>query len=460
MGLDPFTILLVVALSALSTILYIFIGILPGTDETATMAPVLLTLLLAGVDPLLALVWFVASIAAFKMADSIPVALAGIPGGVMAVPQVPDALTAKESGLADTILRKGIAASVVGQFVALATTLTLSYYLMPLGDWLRTADEVLPGVKVARWFWILLIGLVVLALTSKNKWLSLLTIPSFALLVQGFRAVYGKSVSISFFLGITIGPMLFELISMLHRELRKSYERRGPKEVKLARIGRISLNPLNILSKEEAVQSTVWSAVTSVLATVMSPVGLTILIGDLLRESKRDKVKGSILAYTVRDAVKNATYIGGTLIPLLVIGQATGPMAAGPALPFFQKLDNLGMSARDYIMTHYDYATIVASVLGATLIAFAVAYPVLVKYSRTLTLAVFRRVPAEALYGLFIAIVIMLSYYDARISGVFGTLIVSLVSGTLWRLGVSLGVLFMTLVGASTIVALLTGLPI
>jgi hypothetical protein len=87
--LDPVTVALAVLLSALSCLLYIFIGILPGTDETATMAPIALTLLLAGVDPLLVLVWFVASIAAFKMADSIPVALAGIPGGVMAVPQVP-----------------------------------------------------------------------------------------------------------------------------------------------------------------------------------------------------------------------------------------------------------------------------------------------------------------------------------------------------------------------------------
>ncbi|MEM3142884.1 MAG: tripartite tricarboxylate transporter permease, partial [Zestosphaera sp.] len=199
--MDPFSILLIIILSALSTLLYIFIGILPGTDETATMAPVLLTLLLAGVDPLLALVWFIASIAAFKMADSIPVALAGIPGGVMAVPQVPDAVTAKESGLADTILRKGIAASVVGQFVALITTLTVSYYLMPLGDWLRATDEILPNVKVARWFWILLAGLLILALTSKNKWLALLSIPSFALGIQGLRAVYGKPVYISFFLG-------------------------------------------------------------------------------------------------------------------------------------------------------------------------------------------------------------------------------------------------------------------
>ncbi|MEM4866811.1 MAG: hypothetical protein QXZ60_04025, partial [Sulfolobales archaeon] len=59
-----------------------------------------------------------------------------------------------------------------------------------------------------------------------------------------------------------------------------------------------------------------------------------------------------------------------------------------------------------------------------------------------------------------IAIVIMLSYYDAKIAGIFGTLVVSLVSGALWKLGVSLGVLFMTLVAAPTLVSLLTALPL
>jgi len=457
--LDPVTVALAVLLSALSCLLYIFIGILPGTDETATMAPIALTLLLAGVDPLLVLVWFVASIAAFKMADSIPVALAGIPGGVMAVPQVPDALVAKEHGLADTVLRKGIASSAVGQFVALVVALALSYQLMPAGEWLRTADTVL-GVKVARWFWLVLAGVVVLALTSRSRWVALLSVPSFALLIQGLRSVYGRPIYISFFLGITIGPLMFDLLSMLHRELRRSYTRRGFKEVRLVRVGRISLNPLRILTKEELAHSTLWSAITSVLATVMSPVGLTILIGDLLREGSRDRVKGAVLAYTVRDAIKNATYVGGTLIPLLVIGQPTGPMAAGPAMPFFTKLDSLGMTPRDYIVSRYDYVTIVISLLLASAIAFLIAYPLLVRYSRSITLAVFRRVPAEALYGLFIAIVIMLAYYDAKVAGVFGTLVVSLVSGALWRLGVSLGVLFMTLVAAPTLVALLTALPL
>ena len=66
-------------LSAVSAIIYIFIGILPGTDETATMAPVALALLLAGLDPILVLAWFMASIVAFKIGDAVPVALAGIP---------------------------------------------------------------------------------------------------------------------------------------------------------------------------------------------------------------------------------------------------------------------------------------------------------------------------------------------------------------------------------------------
>ncbi|MCS7099891.1 MAG: tripartite tricarboxylate transporter permease [Sulfolobales archaeon] len=457
--MDPITLVLVLALSALSTILYIFIGILPGTDETATMAPIALTLLLAGVDPLLVLAWFMASIAAFKMADSIPVALAGIPGGVMAVPQVPDALVAKERGLADTILRKGIAASVVGQVVALAVTLSLSYYIMPAGEWLRTADVVL-GVRVARWFWLVLAGLIVLALTSRSKFVALVSIPSLALLIQGLRSVYGKPIFISLFLGITIGPMIFELLSMLHRDLRQAFTRRGMKEVKLVKIGRISLNPVKILSKDELAHSTLWSAVTSVLATVMSPVGLTILIGDLLREGSRDRTRGAVLAYTVRDAIKNATYVGGTLVPLLVIGVPTGPMSAGPAGPFFQKLESLGMTPRDYIVKNYDYVTIAAALLLATGISFLIAYPILVKYSRKITLAVFRRIPAEALYGLFIAIVLMLSYYDARVPGIFGTLVVSLISGALWKLGVSLGVLFMTLVAAPTLVSLLSALPL
>lgn len=446
-GLD--LVLLVVVLSIISALVYIIIGILPGTDETATMAPVALALLAAGLDPLLVLAWFIASIVAFKTADGIPVALAGIPGGVMAVPQVPDAIEAKKAGKADVILRKGVTASMVASIVSLILVLILAFYLKPVGDFLNVRD-IIAGVSVPRWFWLLLAGLLILAITSRNRWLALLTIPMFALLIQGLRMAYEKNVFISFFLGITIGPLVVELLEVLSGHVRDRV-RRGLLQVRLEPIGRISLNPLTHLSKEELTHVLLWSPITSILAMVMSPVGLTILIGDIVKSLKGSVLEGSILAYTVRDGIKNATYIGGLLIPLLVIGAPTGPMSTGPGLPFFTEVN--GAIPAKYITSHYSHLEISIILLLSALIAIAITYPLLVLYSRSLTLLVFKRIPAESLYGLFIAIVVILAYHDAGLRGVLGALVVSMISGILWRNGVSLGVLFMTLVAAPTLFA-------
>lgn len=448
-------------LSIISTLIYIVIGILPGTDETATMAPVALALLMAGLDPLLVLAWFIAAIIAFKITDAIPVALAGIPGGVMAVPQVPDALVAKERGYSDTLLRKGNSAALIASILTLLFTLAVAWLLLPVGDWLRTTDKI-AGVSVARWFWILLAGVIILAATSRNKWLALATIPVFAILVQGLRSVYGKPVAVSLFLGITIGPVIVELFQALNRDLRRSIARRGLKEVRLARVGRISLNPLKNLSREELANVLIWSPITSVLAIVMSPVGLTTLIGDILRESKRDRLEGSLLAYTTREGIKLGTYIGGTLIPLIVIGSPTGPMSAGPAAPFFQQIDSIKAKPYEYILSHYSYLDITILLLYSAVVSLLITYPLIVKYSREITLYVFRKISAESLYGLFIAIALVLAYYDSGVTGIFGMLLTALISGALVRQGVSIGVLFMTLVGAPTIVSLLTavGSPI
>jgi hypothetical protein len=239
----------------------------------------------------------------------------GIPGGVMAVSQVPDAVVAKKSGSADVILRKGVVSSVMGAY----TAMVVAFSLMPFTDWLN-AKDMISGAGVPRWFWILFAGLVVIAVSSKNKVL--------ALLVEGLRGVYGKHVSIIFFLGITIGPMMLELFSSFMREYRESMEREGSLEVRPHPL-------LSILSGMSQLY-TLFGALS--LATVISPVGLTILFGDLLKATKKDEVEGSVLAYTVRDGIKNAAYIGGIVIPMVVIGTATGPMSAGPAGPLFLDL--------------------------------------------------------------------------------------------------------------------------
>jgi len=300
-------------LTTFSVLLYIIIGMIPGTDETATIAPITLAFLAAGFDPLLILAWFMGTIVAFKAADAVPTALAAIPGGVMAVPQVPDALVARKYGYSEIILRKGITASVIGTVVAIAITLPLSFYLTPLGDLLKNPAGPLnwPG-----WVYLIVAGTLLLAIMSKAKILALLAIFPFAMLIQGLRGLYGQSAFISIFLAITIGPILYELLTLIspnnHRLKREDYAR-----IKLVKTGKISLNPFHHLTKVEVALSSLLAGLSGILATFMSPVGLTVLFGDLTKESQKDELKGSLMAYAVRDAIKNATYIGGSLQSLL-----------------------------------------------------------------------------------------------------------------------------------------------
>jgi putative tricarboxylic transport membrane protein len=112
-----------------------------------------------------------------------------------------------------------------------------------------------------------------------------------------------------------------------------------------------------------------------------------------------------------------------------------------------------GVVPAKYIMANYSYLEITLTLLLSTAVATLVAYPMLIRYSRKLTLLVFKTIPAESLYGLFLVIVVLLAYYDAGLRGVLGVFMVSIVSGILWRNGVSLGVLFMTLVAAPTLFA-------
>lgn len=442
----------VTLLTTFSVLLYIIIGMIPGTDETATIAPITLAFLAAGFDPLLILAWFMGTIVAFKAADAVPTALAAIPGGVMAVPQVPDALVARKHGYSEILLRKGITASVIGTIVAIAITLPLSFSLAPLGDLLKNPAGPLnwPG-----WVYLIVAGTLLLAVMSKAKILALLAIFPFAMLVQGLRGLYGHSAFISIFLAITVGPILYELLTLIspnnHHLKRKEYAR-----IKLVKTGKISLNPLHHLTKVEVALSSVLAGLSGILATFMSPVGLTVLFGDLVKESQKDELKGSLMAYAVRDAIKNATYIGGTLIPLIALGVPTGPMSAGPAHPFFAELAVFGGSTpRDVLLQRYSTPTIMLVTVYATIFAAVLAYLILIKYSRQLTRFVFKKVPAEALYATFLAIVMVLAYNDAGLAGVFGSILVGLISATFVRNGVSIGILFMVLVAAPYLVGLL-----
>src|SRR5690625_4445773 len=115
-------------------LLYTLIGIAPGTDEAAVLAPVTIALVLAVVSPFVVLSFFMSSIVAKKLTDSIPVAVAGIPGGIMAAPMVEHAMVLKKHGIPDISIRKMASGSVIGTLVSIPASFLIASAIIPFAD--------------------------------------------------------------------------------------------------------------------------------------------------------------------------------------------------------------------------------------------------------------------------------------------------------------------------------------
>lgn len=431
-----------------AAVLYTAIGVAPGTDETAVLAPVTLALILAGVPLQVVLAFFMSAIVAKKLTDSIPVAVAGIPGGVMAAPMVEHAMVLKGHGLAGTSIRKMASGSVIGTLVALPASLALAWALSPLADVIAEYASQ-----------IFVVGAVLLALMSRHRWVALASIIPLAVAIQALRSVYqtagavpeGTSVFVSLFLGITIGPLIYNLFELLVTRKRDELRRERPHHITLHRTPPIKglANPFRILTRQEQVSAGA-GAVAGTLTFFLSPVGMTILIGEGLAARVKNTVKRASRAISTMDSLTNATYIAGVLVPLVALGLPISPMAIGPGNALFNAPPVL--SLEDNI--HHRLGTgeiAVAAIIGAA-IALLLTYQVAVRYAEAIGEFVFRRIPHEALLALFVALVVMLAFMDAGVLGIAGVLMIALLAGRLHRWGVNYGVLFMTLYAAPWLV--------
>jgi putative tricarboxylic transport membrane protein len=451
--LDTGVILQMVAAALLAAAAYTVIGIAPGTDETATIAPVTLALVLSGLHPAVILSFFISAIVASKLTDSIPVALAGIPGGVMATPMVEHAMILKKHGLSDVSIRKMGSGSVIGTFVAVPVSLLLAYALVPLADLIKEYASPL-----------FLIGAIFLALLCKNRWLALAAIVPFALLIQGLRHLYwgvgavpeGTNVFISFFLGITIGPVILTLFELLNKEKRNGMKRYDKKTIIINKSSSVKeiANPFKILTKQELGMSALSSLIGSI-TFILSPVGMTIFLGEVFSSKVKDPVKKASLAIACMESLANATYIAGTLIPLIALGIPLSPMAIGPANPLFNAPPIFTL---EHNMHHIlSYTTIVWATLIGAVIAIGITYFVTIKYSQVICAFVFKKIPHEAMLGLFFSLVVLFAYMDAGWINVGGVLLIGLFAGVLHRWGINYGVQFMVLYSAPWIITKLMG---
>lgn len=437
----------------LGTAIYTIIGIVPGTDETAVIAPITLAIVLAGVEPIVVLTFYMAAVIAHKLTDSVPVAVAGIPGGVMATPMVEHALVLKKYGQSETSIKKMMSGSVIGTLVSVQVSLLLASVLVPFAE--RINEYANP---------ILFAGAVLLALLSTNRWLSLIIIIPFALLIQGLRHLYwdlgivpeDKNVFISFFLGITIGPVIVTLLDLLSKERRKQLIRHHHKEIILKKSAKEKgfPNPFKILTKKEVGMSS-FASLVGTITFMFSAVGVTTLVGELFSKQEKEPVKRSSLAISCMEALANATYIAGSLIPLIALGFPLSSVALGPANPLFNAPPVFTLEHNlHHILSFSDFLWAIFIGVGISLLF---TYVIIIKYANEICAFVFKWIPHEAILGLFLALVFLLAFMDAGWLNIAGVLLIGIVSGTLSRYGVNFGVQFMVLYSAPWLVSVLAG---
>lgn len=437
-----------ILMALLAVFIYTFIGFIPGTDETSVLMPITLAVVLSGTQPIVVLSFFIAAIVTLNLVNAIPTALVGLPGGVMSSPMMEHSLFLKEKGLSAIVIKKMAVGSLIGTIIAIPLSLVLANLLAPFGMKIQ-------GVAPLLFF----LGAIFLSLIGKNKVLSLLSIVPMSILFMGLRHLYwgigivpkDTNITTSFFLGITIGPLIVSLFNLLNKDRRNKMETEDKKEISIPEDDRTSrsLNPFKILSKDEMRGAGIGATIVNFIF-VLSPVGLTILLGETLSNRIKEPVKRATTAITTMSALAQATYLSGIIIPLIAIGIPLSPTAIGPggalfnAPPVFSIDNNIHhmLSGGEFVL---------AILIGAV-IAVSITYYIINRFASRISKFVLEKIPHEAILGLFISFIFLLAYMDAGLINIFGVLLIGIACGSLNKMGVNYGIQFMTLYAAPFII--------
>ena len=110
-------VLVAVSMGLIGAIVFAGIGLISGTDETTTLAPLTLLVALLGVPPAGVFTFFMAGAVAKHMTHAIPTALLGIPGDTLAAPLLQQATMLRNLGVSHIALRKMISGAIIAAFV-------------------------------------------------------------------------------------------------------------------------------------------------------------------------------------------------------------------------------------------------------------------------------------------------------------------------------------------------------
>lgn len=433
-----------VGMALAGAVVFGLLGLVSGTDETATIAPLTLLVILLGVPPVGVFAFFMASIAAKHITHAIPTTLLGIPGDTLAAPLLRDAQMLRELGVPHIALRKAISGGVVAALIAVPLAVLFAMILTPFSG---AISSVAP--------WLFLAAAVLIAVLSKGRWGALVALVPFVLIVVGLQGwatgVLGKGLSISFFLGIAIGPLIADLVLSASPSGRKLLKRDAPRTFELAADVRTwkgrTPNPFRVLDRGQ-LAGTASAAVVSSATFVFSPVAMTVLMG----ETFGGRIKNGYRRLTSMMAIKNgtteSTYIAETLIPLIAIGLPLSPMAAGPANPLFNAppvytIDSDSGETNNLHNLLEPWQFLVFG-LVAVVIALLITYPFAMTQAHRAASWIMRKVSHEAIIGAFAGLIAVICLYEGGIVALLVAVSIGLVGGLLNRMfQVHTGVQFM-----------------
>ncbi|MEH0058669.1 tripartite tricarboxylate transporter permease [Auritidibacter ignavus] len=337
---------IVILMALIGAVLFSLIGVVSGTDETATLAPLTLVVILLGVPPAGVFTFFISAAVSKHMTHAIPTMLLGIPGDTMAIPLLDEANRMRALGLPHVALRKAISAALISAFIAVPVAMLFAGILSPFHEQIT---DIAP--------WLFLVAAAGIGYSSRGRWAGVLAIIPFALLVMGLNAWLAQSdqaVSTGYFLGIAIGPMIIDLVATLVPAQRESMRRSQPSMVFLApesvnarksedvvlgpksprRKPGLLYNPLKFLDRRQKA-AVAGTSVISSATFVFSPVAMTVLMGEIVGSRVKQGYQRLTSVLSAKNGTTESTYIAEAMIPLVAFGLPLSPVAAGPAAPLF-----------------------------------------------------------------------------------------------------------------------------
>ncbi|WEG08275.1 tripartite tricarboxylate transporter permease [Microbacterium horticulturae] len=446
-------------MALLGAIVFALIGLVSGTDETATVAPLTLLVILLGVPPAGVFAFFMASIAAKHVTHAIPTTLLGIPGDTMAAPLLRDAQMLRELGVPHIALRKAISGGVMAALIAVPLAVLFAWIITPFSD---AISAVAP--------WLFLAAAALIAVLSKGRWGALIALVPFVLIIVGLQQfssdILGKGLSISFFLGIATGPLIADLVLASTPAGRRSMARPGPRVFELAAdvrtwSGRMP-NPAKVLDRTQF-WGTAGAAAVSSATFVFSPVAMTVMMGELFGGRIKNGYRRLTTLMAVKNGTTESTYIAETLIPLIAIGLPLSPMAAGPANPLFNAPPVFTIDTETGATHNLHDLMAPWQFLGvgllAVIIALLITYPFAMTQAHRAASWIMRHVSHEAIIGAFAGLIAVICLYEGGVVAILVAVTVGLVGGLMNRLfAMHTGVQFMGYYVAALTVPAIGGL--